>query len=86
MFGQRSISVKIWDRLSSKDQNNLLNRICYLKGQILTDRLFEPVIKTYIFVNQETPHLSMSPFTPLEIMPRCSAAEFDFKIIPGSAP
>jgi len=25
-------------------------------------------------------------FTPLEIMPRCSAAGLDFRIIPGSAP
>jgi hypothetical protein len=78
LFGQRSISVKIWDRLSSKDQNNLLNRICYLKGQILTDRLFEPVIKTSIFVNQETPHLSMSPFTPLETMPLSVSSRNDW--------
>jgi len=37
--------------------------VCELISPVLTDSLFEPVIKTQIFVNQKTLHSSLSLIT-----------------------
>jgi hypothetical protein len=44
------------DLFPPKNEDDLFDGICHPLGRFIPDSLFEPVIKTKVFINQKTPH------------------------------
>jgi len=60
-----------------KNEDNLLDRICYPESECLSDSSSQPIIKGHVFVNQETSHLSPRGVTNIDLSSQANAKIFE---------